>query len=75
MFQKLDSYSSARAQDLYDSESNETILKNIRRIFSRFWKCFILRKGYKEKQMGLMIGFMASLYPLLSFIKFRFLKK
>ena len=72
---KLDSYSSARAQDLYDCKSNETILKNIRRIFSRFWKCFILRKGYKEKQIGLMIAIMASLYPLLSFIKFKFLKK
>ena len=75
MIKKLDSYSSARAFDLLYSNSNETSVTNIRRIFSRFWKCFVLRRGYKEKYFGLMIGFMASLYPLLSYVKYKFLKK
>ena len=30
--------------------------------FSRFWKCFILRKGFKEGKIGLIIGIVAGLY-------------
>ena len=50
---KLNSYSNAKAIDLRNTNQNETLNRNIRRIFSRFWKCFFLRKGYKEKEMAL----------------------
>tara|TARA_B100000886_G_C20072284_1_gene346374 strand:- start:289 stop:516 length:228 start_codon:yes stop_codon:yes gene_type:complete len=69
MILKLDKYSSARALDLKEKNINESLLKNLRRIFSRFWKCYILRKGYKEKEMGFFIAIMASLYPIISYIK------
>ena len=49
LFNKLDSYSEARAKDLESNKNKETLLINIRRIFSRFWKSYFLRKGYKEK--------------------------
>ena len=49
---KLNSYSNAKAIDLRNTNQNETLNRNIRRIFSRFWKCFFLRKGYKEKEIG-----------------------
>ena len=75
MLIKLDKYSSSRALDLLEQENKETSMKNFRRLFSRFWKCFILRKGYKEKNIGLIIAIMASLYPLLSYAKYLFLKK
>ena len=76
MLIKLDKYSSARALDLLEQKKNtENSIKNFRRLFSRFWKCFILRKGYKEKNIGLIIAIMASLYPLLSYAKYLFLKK
>ena len=75
MLIKLDKYSSARALDLLEQKNTENSMKNFRRLFSRFWKCFILRKGYKEKNIGLMIAIMASLYPLLSYAKYLFLKK
>ena len=71
LIKKLDSYSSARALDLQKENKNENILSNIRRFFSRFWKCFILRQGYKEGKIGLLIGIVAGLYPLLSYLKYK----
>lgn len=71
LIKKLDSYSSARALDLEKENKNENIFTNIRRIFSRFWKCFILRQGFKEGKIGLMIGIVAGLYPLLSYLKYK----
>ena len=74
LFVKLNSYSNSRAIDLEKSNHNETLLRNIRRLFSRFWKCFFLRKGYKEKRIGFTIALVAAIYPLLSFLKYRKLK-
>jgi len=74
LFVKLDSYSSARALDLCNSQQKETLMKNIKRIFSRFWKCFFLRKGYREREFGFMIALVASIYPLISYLKYVSLK-
>ncbi len=71
LFNKLNSYSNSRAIDLKNSNHNETLIRNIRRLFSRFWKCFYLRKGYKEKRIGFTIAIVAAIYPLLSFLKYR----
>jgi glycosyltransferase involved in cell wall biosynthesis len=71
LIKKLDGYSSARALDLEKENINENIFTNIRRVFSRFWKCFILRKGFKEGRIGIMIGIVAGLYPLLSYLKYK----
>ena len=54
-----------------NNKIEESLFKNIRRIFSRFWKCFITRKGYKEKELGMAIAIVAGLYPLLSYLKYK----
>ncbi len=71
LFLKLDNYSSARANDLKFSKSNESLLRNIRRVFSRFWKCYFLRKGFKEQEVGFLIAVVAALYPILSYLKYK----
>ena len=71
LINKLDSYSSSRASDLNEQKKKENLIMNIKRIFSRFWKAFILRKGYREKQIGFMIAIIASLFPLISYLKYR----
>ena len=71
LFEKLNSYSTARAKDLHDNVNDESFIRNFRRIFSRFWKCYILRKGYKEKEIGLAIAISAGLYPILSYLKYK----
>ena len=71
LFFKLNTYSSLRALDLNNAEAKETLIKNISRLFSRFWKSYFLRKGYKEKNYGIIIALIAALYPLLSYLKFK----
>lgn len=69
MIRRLDRYTSARAIDLRESGVSETLGRNVRRIFSRFYKCYVLRKGYREGHWGFLIALMAGLYPLLSYLK------
>jgi len=69
MIQRLDRYSTARANDLRASGKIGSLANNIRRLFSRFFKCYIGRKGYREGLYGFLIALMAGLFPLLSYIK------
>ena len=75
LINKLNSYSTARAKDLKEKSENENLLINIRRIFSRFWKVYFLRKGYKEKSIGIVIALVACLFPLISYLKYKFEQK
>ncbi len=69
MIRRLDSYSTARAKDLRESGDIGSTANNMRRLFSRFLKCYIGRKGYREGGYGLAIALFAGLYPLLSHLK------
>lgn len=69
MLQRLDRYTSARALDLRDSGDIGSYRENLRRIGSRFWKCYIGRRGYREGPYGFLIALCAALYPILSYLK------
>ena len=69
MLRRLDRYTSARAADLRQSGDPGSLASNFRRIFSRFWKCYIQRKGYREGGYGVLIALCAGLYPILSYLK------
>jgi len=71
MLQRLDRYTTAHAQDLRDKGDIGTFGKNLRRIVSRFWKCYVRRKGYREGPYGFLIALCAALYPILSYLKAR----
>ena len=75
LFKKLDSYATARAMDMLDEKNQESLIRNLRRIFSRFWKSYFLRKGYKENKIGLIIGIVAALYPLIAYLKLKLMLK
>jgi glycosyltransferase involved in cell wall biosynthesis len=72
MLARLDRYSSARARDLRDSGDIGTYRRNLRRIATRFWKCYVARRGYREGPYGLLIALCAGLYPILSYLKARY---
>jgi len=72
MLKRLDSYTTANARDLRESGDIGTFGRNVRRIFSRFWKCYVGRKGYREGHYGFLIALMAGLYPILSYLKARY---
>jgi len=69
MLRRLDRYTSARAKDLRQSGDPGSFAGNVRRIFSRFWKCYVGRKGYREGGYGFLIALCAGLYPILSYLK------
>ncbi len=60
-----------RARDLRESGEVGTLTPNLRRLFSRFFKCYVMRKGYREGGHGLLVALFAGLYPLLSHLKAR----
>lgn len=72
MIRRFDSYTTARAKDLIGSGEIGTMPHNARRILSRFWRCFISRKGYREGGYGFLIATFAALYPMVSHIKARY---
>ena len=70
MIRRLDSYSTAKARDL--RERGETwggTASNVRRLVSRFFKCYVRRGGWKEGGYGFIIAICAGLYPMLSHLK------
>jgi glycosyltransferase involved in cell wall biosynthesis len=69
MIARLDRYTTARARDLRASGDIGSFQHNVRRMFSRFWKCYVARRGYREGQYGFLIALMAALYPILSYLK------
>jgi hypothetical protein len=71
MIRRLDRYTSANALDLRERGEIGSFAHNVRRIFSRFWKCFVARKGYREGPYGFLIALCAGLYPILSYLKAR----
>lgn len=72
MIQRLDRYSTARARDLRDIGDIGGLLNNVRRLFSRFFKCYVMRRGYREGGYGVLIALFAGLFPLLSHLKARY---
>ncbi len=40
-----------------------------RKTVSRFWKCYVARKGYREGGVGLVIAALCALYPLVAHLK------
>jgi glycosyltransferase involved in cell wall biosynthesis len=72
MLARLDRYTSARAKDLRESGDIGSYGANLRRILTRFWKCYVGRKGYREGPYGFLIALCAGLYPILSYLKARY---
>ena len=71
LLKRLDSYSTARAQDLRESGEleHQSLPANLRRMVARFLKCYVARRGYREGGYGLLIAICAGLYPLISYLK------
>lgn len=71
MIQRLNSYTDWRSRDIVDlGETDRNSLANMfRKFFSRFWKIYIHRKAYKEKEIGIMVALCGALYPLIAYIK------
>jgi glycosyltransferase involved in cell wall biosynthesis len=74
MIRRFDAYTTARAKDLRDSGDIGSGFHNVRRIFSRFFGCYVRGGGWREGGYGLLIGVFAALYPLVSYMKAKYEK-
>lgn len=76
MIRRLDAYSTARARDLRErGETWGSTASNVRRMVSRFFKCYLRRGGWREGGYGFIIAVCASLYPILSHFKAKYEKE
>ncbi len=69
MLARLDRYTAAHAKDLRASGRIDSLPRNVLRLFSRFWKCYVGRGGWREGGWGFLIALFAGLYPLLSHLR------
>ena len=71
MIRRFDAYTSARARDLRESGAVGSGLNNLRRIVSRFFRCYVSHGGWREGGHGFLIALLAALYPFVSYLKAR----
>ena len=71
LIRRFDQKTTFRALDLRDSGEAEhfSLATLVRKMGSRFWKCFIMRRGYKEGGYGLVVSILSAMYPLVSHLK------
>ncbi len=69
MFRRLNSYSDAAALDAIDRGETPRFRSALRRLFSRFWKSYVARKGYREGPYGIALALFSALYPMLTYLK------
>jgi len=70
MLERLKRYTDARAEDMREAGTPVPgLLDAARRSTGRFFKCYVLRKGYREGRYGFAIALMAALYPLIADLK------
>ncbi len=70
MVERLQRYTDAHAADLRETGAPlPPLIWTLRRSLSRFLKCYVSRRGYREGRWGFAIALMAALYPLLSHLK------
>lgn len=71
MIDRLNRYSTLMAQDAFANGQSPRLRQAVRRLFSRFFRVYVGRKGYREGAYGLALAFFASVLPLLIYLKVR----
>ena len=69
MLARLDRYTTLKARDLRERGAVGSLPDNVRRFFSRFLKCYVMHRGYREGRHGFTIALFAGLYPLIAHLK------
>ncbi|MCF7899841.1 glycosyltransferase family 2 protein [Candidatus Babeliales bacterium] len=80
---KLDSQTTLEAKKWYDysfknpkkAKYKMNVTHALWRVFDRFMRTYFRKKGYRDGFIGFMIAYFASLYQIVSYAKYRELKK
>ncbi len=69
MVGRLNRYTDLAALDAIEAGARPALAGALRRIFSRSWKSYVARRGYREGAYGVALAAVSSLYPLLIYLK------
>jgi glycosyltransferase involved in cell wall biosynthesis len=71
LVRRFDRNTTLRARDLRDSgeAARQGAAGNLRKAFSRFWKCYVARGGRREGPVGMAVALLCALYPLVAYLK------
>jgi glycosyltransferase involved in cell wall biosynthesis len=69
MIARLNRYTDLAALDAAEQGRRPHFVAAFRRIFSRGWKSYVSRRGYREGAHGIALALFAALYPLLTELK------
>jgi len=69
MIRRLNRYTDLAALDAIDAGNAPALSGALRRVFSRGWKAYVARKGYREGAYGVALATFSALYPLLIYLK------
>ena len=72
MMARLNRYTDLAALDAAEVGRAPHLAGGLHRIFSRGWKSYVTRRGYREGAVGLALALFAALYPLLTELKLAF---
>lgn len=68
-FARVNRYTTLAARDAVSANSDPGLFKAFRHLFSRSWKVFVQRKGYKEGVYGMALALCAGTYTLQIYMK------
>jgi len=69
LFARLNRYTDLAALDARDAGRKPNVAHAFRRFWSRGWKSYIARRGYREGAYGIALALFSALYPLLIDLK------
>jgi glycosyltransferase involved in cell wall biosynthesis len=69
MVARVNHYTDLAALDAIEAGAVPSLGASLRRVFSRAWKSYVARKGYREGSWGVALAFLAAIYPLLIHLK------
>jgi hypothetical protein len=69
MMQRLNRYTDLAALDALESGKVPSLRSSLRRMWSRAWKSYVARRGYREGPYGIALALFSALYPMLIHLK------
>ncbi len=69
MVARVNRYTDLAALDAIEAGKVPSLAASLRRVFSRAWKSYVARRGYREGSWGVALAFVAATYPLLIHLK------
>jgi glycosyltransferase involved in cell wall biosynthesis len=70
MFDRLNRYASLAAIQAREGGEAPRLRSSLRRIFSRGFKSYVSRKGYREGAHGIALALFSALYPIMTYINY-----